>query len=244
MRLLPLLPALLLVAGCGRQIERVAEGRLNDRLRALIGPADRYATRVRGGESLLRGRARSIHVDGWNVRVTEDLTLDAVAFDLTDVEADRNTGQIRRLKSVAFAAELGEANLARYVASRRLGIPELRLRVGERDLTVSGRPEVLGFSPARVAISGNLAPRPSGGGTLLDFTPSGARVAIVPIPGPVLRYLADRLNPVLDLSGFPIPLRVSGVEARAGRLHIRGSVDPEEVMRRTAGHGRSGASAD
>lgn len=234
-RLLPLvLLLLLLAAGCGRPIERVAEKRLNERLRSLIGPADRYATRVRGGESLLRGRARSVHVDGWNVRVTEDLIFDAVAFDLADVEADRDTGQIRRLGSVAFAAELGEENLMRYVRSRRINIPELRLRLDESAITVSGRPEVFGFSPARVSVSGNLAPRPGGSGTLLDFTPSRARVAIVPIPGPVLRYVAERLNPVLDLSTFPIPVRVSGAEVQNGRLRVRGSVDPEEVIRRSA----------
>ena len=235
LRLLPLLLVLLLASGCGRPIERIAEKRLNERLRSLIGPADRYATRVRGGESLLRGRARSVHVDGWNVRVTDDLTFDAVAFDLTDVEADRDTGEIRRLGSVTFAAELGEANLVRYVRSRRVGIPELQIGIGEDALTVSGRPEVLGVSPARVSVSGNLTPRPGGNGTLLDFTPSRARVAIVPIPGPVLRYIALRLNPVLDLSTFPIPVRVTGSEVQNGRLRVRGTVDPEEVIRRSGG---------
>lgn len=228
---LPLVLSLLLLAGCGRQIERVAEGRLSDLLPALLGPADRYATRVRGGDSLLRGRARSVHVDGWNVRATDELTLDTVALDLTEVEADRKTGQIRRLESVAFTATLGEENLARYVQSRRLGIPDLRLRLGESGITVSGRPEVLGLAPLRVSVTGNLTPE--GDGTRLAFTPDRARVAILPIPGAVLRYLADRLNPVLDLSSFRVLVHVSRVEARGGKLHLWGSVDPDEVIRRS-----------
>jgi hypothetical protein len=234
--------SILFTAGCGRTIERAAESRLNGMLPELLGPADRYATRVRGGGSLLRGRAEGVHIDGFGVRVTEGLTLDTVALDLDDVEADRKTGRLTRVGSVAFAATLGERSLTRYVQSRQLGIPDLRVNLETSAVRVTARPEALGIASVPVTVRGTLTP--TGDGNRLDFTPSAARVSIVPVPGAVLRYLSERLNPVVDLSSLRVPVRVADAEVRGGVLHLRGSVDPDVVLRLSARAFSSGRGGD
>lgn len=231
-RILLLALLALSLSGCARPVERAAERRLVDLLPALIGPATKYSTRVRGGGSLLRGRARSVHIDGWGVRLSESLTLDMLALDLSHVEVDRGSGRLRHVEGVTFTATLSGSRLQEYVASRRLGIPELRVGLDQSDAFVSARPEVLGVTPVSVSVRGTITPR--AGGTRLDFTPSGARVSIVPIPAPILRYLGERLNPVLDLSTLHIPVRVERAEVRQGALILQGTIDPAALLRLSA----------
>jgi hypothetical protein len=230
LRALALLAPLFFLAGCGREVERAAERRVNGLLPALVGPADKYGTRVRGNpDALLRGRMRSVHIDGEGVRMTEELTLDTLTLDLTGVTVDVKAKRLSGIESVTFAATLGEGNLNRYVRARHPGIPGLQVALGQAGATVHARPEIFGGIAAPLAIEGVITPRAGGG--LLDFLPGGARVSVVPVPAPVLRYVAERLNPVLDLSTLRVPIRVEKAQIRQGALLLTGTVDPANLLR-------------
>lgn len=225
---------LALGAGCGRDVQRAAERRINPLLPELIGPADKYSTRVRGkADALARGRMQSVHVDGAQVRMAPDLTLDTLALDLTNVSVDLKAKRLSNIENISFRATLGEANLNRYVRARRPDIPGLRVTLGPQNrvgsATVQARPEIWGLVAAPLSVDGRITPRV--GGRLLDFTPGGARVSVVPFPLPVLRYLADQLNPVVDLSTLRVPVRVERVEIQPGALLLTGTVDPADLLR-------------
>ena len=92
------------------------------------------------------------------------------------------------------------------------------------------RPEFAGVSlPVPLVVRGTLTPRP--GGAQLDFTPSRAQVSVVPIPGGLVRFAAERLNPLVDLGVLKIPVRVEATEVRDGALFLRGTVDPADLLR-------------
>ncbi len=229
MRALVLLTLTLLLAGCGRNVEQVAERQINGLLPTLVGPADKYATRVRGRpDALLRGRMRSVHIEGEGVGMAGELTLDTLILDLTGVSVDMNAKRLSGIESITFSATLGEENLNRYVRSRRPDIFGLQVALGRSGATVSARPEIFGGISAPIAVEGVMRPRP--GGSLLDFIPAGARVSVVPVPAPALRYLADRLNPVVDLSTLRVPVRVERAEIRQGALLLSGTVDPAALL--------------
>jgi hypothetical protein len=219
-------------------VERVAENKINALLPEYVGPADRYASRVRGSPgAIARGRMKSVHVDGVNVRLSEELTADHLALDLVEVDVDTRSRRLSRIGSVAFAAALGEENLNRYVRARRPDIAGLRVTLppaaaggsSVAQATVYARPEIFGVAAAPIAVDGRITPRP--GGDQLDFVPGSARVSVVPVPAPALRFLAERLNPVVDLTTLRIPVRVERTELRDGKLVLTGRVDPEDLLR-------------
>ena len=230
----PLVLLALSLAGGGcvtREAERIAERRVNALLPQYLGPADRYQTRVRDTASgLLRGRMRHVHVEGRRVRVSDDLTLDNLTLDLANVSVDTRAKRLKSIEAIAFTATLGEAGANRYLRARRADLPELSVRFRPGEATVRARPEFAGVSlPIPLVVRGTLTPRP--GGAQLDFTPSGAQVSVVPIPGGVVRFAAERLNPLVDLGVLKLPVRVEAVEVREGTLFLRGTVDPADLLR-------------
>lgn len=230
---------MLLPAGC-REVERVAERKVNDILPGYVGPADKYSTRVRGNpDALRRGRMRSVHVDGVNVRLTEDLTADALRLDLENVDVDTGTKRLRSVERVTFLAMLGEASLNRYIKARRPEIRDLRVELGAADATVHATPEILGVALTPIAVKGTVTPRD--GGSLLDFTPGSGRVAVVPVPAALLAYLAQNLNPVVDLSTLRIPIRVEKSEIKDRAVYLTGTIDPADLIRASATASASGS---
>ncbi len=224
------LACLVLTGGCGRSVERMAERRLNPLLPAFLGPAEKYSTRVRGNPGALsRGRLRSVHIEGIGVQVSSELTLDTLTLDLKGVDVDTKAGSLRDVESIAFGATLGEAGLNRYLRARRPDVAGLRVEIGAADMTVHAQPEVLELASVPVRVRGTVAPHT--GGSLLDFTPGGARISVVPVPAPVLGYLARRVNPIVDLSTLRLPVRVERAEVRQGMLRLSGTVDPGAVVR-------------
>jgi hypothetical protein len=216
--LLPLTLALVGAGGCSRPAERVAEKRINALLPQYLGPADRYSTRVRETTSgLLRGRLRRIHVDGVNVRMSDELTVDHLALDISDVSVDAKAQRIQSVGAIRVAATLGEANLNRYLRARRPDIAGLQVRLGAGEATVRATPEVADLFGVPLQVRGSLQPRP--GGVLLDFVPGSARVSIVPVPGPVLRFVSERVNPCSGPAkrACPVPGRTDRTAAGRGR---------------------------
>ena len=219
-----------LLAGCGRSVERVAERRVNALLPVFLGPAEKYSTRVRGKTgALTRGRLRSVHIVGTGVELSPELTLDTLTLDLTGVDVDTKAGNLRSVESVAFGATLGEVGLNRYLRARRPDVPGLRVDIRGSEVIVHAQPEVLELAAVPIRVRGTVTPR--GGGSTMDFTPGGANVSVVPIPTPVLGYLARRVNPIVDLSALRIPVRIERSDIRQGVLHLSGTVDPAALLR-------------
>jgi hypothetical protein len=216
--------------GCARVAEQKAEQRVNALLPGYIGPAQRYQTRIRSESTgaLMRGRVRSVHVDGTSVQLEPMLTFDTLTLDFSEVEVDPKAGVLRSVGSAAFGCRIAEASLNRYVRAQRPDIPDLSIALRGDRIVVTARPEVLGIG-APVSVEGTLAPR--SGGSYLNFEPDRAKVTIVPVPGLVLDYLSRRLNPVIDLSRLRVPIRVERAEVRGGALHLSGSVLPDDLLK-------------
>lgn len=228
---LVLLLPLLLLAGCGRTVERKAEQMVNEVLPAYLGPAEKYSTRIHGDSAgaVIRGRLRSVHIDGQKVQLAPDLVVDEVTLDFAEVEVDTKSRRLRAVGSAEFTCRIGEARLNHYLRSVKPDIPELAVRLRGDTLFVRAKPEVLGVLPVPVEVEGRLRPRP--GGRLLDFDPDRARVSILPIPGVVIDYLAQKLSPTIDLSRLTIPIHVRSTQVRGGVIVLSGYLDPDDILK-------------
>ena len=218
--------------GCARRAERIAEQRIDNLLPQFLGPADKWSSRVRENPAaLLRGRLRRVRVDGENVRVSDDLTLDHLTLDVSDLHVDTREKRVSSVGAIRFSATLSETSLNRYLRARRPDIPGLSVRLRANEATIRARPELAGLLGVPLSVRGTLSPTASGNGTLLDFVPGGANVSIVPIPGLILRFVAERINPLIDLAALRAPIRVTQVAVSEGQVLLTGSVDGDALLR-------------
>ena len=219
--------------GCVRHFaENKAAARVNDLLPRYIGPADKWETKIKASniQALGRGHIKSVHIEGQNVLLDTNFKAESVTLDFSEVAVDLKKNTLQNIGAATFSCSIGPENLNTYVRSLRAsGLRDLQVGLTDDRMTVSVRPEVLGFAPVPVQVIGFLTPTETG--TALDFTPDSARVAIVPVPGLILPFIADRLNPAVDLKGLRIPVKVTRTVVSHGSLVIRGTIAPDDLRR-------------
>jgi hypothetical protein len=222
--------------GCARVAESKAETAVNDLLPSFLGPADSYSTRVRGKSvgAVMRGRLDSVRVEGTNVRLEDGMTIDDLTMDFQSISIDTTARKLSHLGSAQFAARIGTVNLNRYVTVKRPALAGLVVTLGPDSAIVEARPSLLasyGVTGLKVpvAVDGKLVP--TGDGTKLDFIPGKARISVIPIPRPVIDYLARTLNPAVDLSTLPIPVRILEAHIKPDGVYLRGDAPSEDLLR-------------
>lgn len=227
-----LVPLVALV-GCARPAEKVAEKAIVGLLPGYVGPADSYKARVRSDSlgAMMRGRAKTVHIEGKGVRLTPELTLEALTVDAEEVEVDRKAKTLRSVGEATFSARIREPNLHAMARARRPKLADLGVSLVGPYVRVKVTPEVFGYPTVPVTIDGELLARDGGGA--LDFEPASARLTILPIPKPILDFVAERLNPIVDLRGLSLPIQVEKAQVRGGTLVLDGRIPPEELVRRS-----------
>ena len=228
-----LAPMALALVGCARPAEKVAEKTIVSLLPGYVGPADSYKVKVKSDSlgAMLRGRARTVHIDGRGVRLTPELTLETLTLDAEEVEVDRRAGTLRSVGEASFNARIGEASLDAMVRKRRPKLLALGVSLVGPYVRVKVTPEVFGYPTVPITVDGELLARDGGGA--LDFEPASARLSILPIPKPILDFVAERLNPIVDLRGLSLPIQVERAQVRGGTLVLDGQVPSEELIRRS-----------
>jgi hypothetical protein len=227
---------LLTSPGCSRVAESKAEQAVNDLLPTFLGPADAYTTRVRGRSmgAVMRGRLESVHTEGKNVRLQDGMTIDHLVMDFEAISFDTRAQKLEHIGAAQFTARIGTVNLNRYVTVKRPTLAGLVITLGNNTATIEARPAVLasyGLTGLKVpiAVEGKLSP--SEDGLKLDFVPDKAKVSILPVPRPVIDYLARTLNPAVDLSILPLPVQIREVEIKPDGVYLRGSVPSEDILK-------------
>ncbi|MBB6053493.1 LmeA family phospholipid-binding protein [Armatimonas rosea] len=220
---------LLALVGCARPGEKKAERMVEELLPSYLGPAKSYRAQVKAASlgALMRGRVRTVQIIGREVQLLPELTVAELRVDAAEIEVDRERASLKSVGEARFTARIDEAELNRLVRTRRPRLADLRVQLRGRYVSVQVTPELLGHPTVPIQVEGNLLSK--GGGVALDFEPDKARLLIVPIPKPLLDFVAERLNPVVDFSGLRAPIRVESAEAKGGYLLLRGFLPPESV---------------
>jgi hypothetical protein len=200
----------------------LAESILKSELPKRVGPAKRYDVKVdRAGSDLLKGRLSKVDVTGIDVRTKDGLTLPELGFTLNDVKLGLTS---RRLDSVGksdFTAGLPAEAITAFVRHRggpRLKDAKVVLEDGE--ILVAANPELLGFG-----VPSEVAGKPVLRGTdAIDFKASKAAVFGVKLPRLALDALEKKVNPVVELSGLNVPVRIMKLAVQGERLVADGAL--------------------
>ena len=216
--------------GCRRPVEKTAERIIKERLPIVLGAAKSYEVNVESASmgAGMRGRLRHVSVFGRGVALTNGMILDRVMIEASDVSVDRKSALIDGVRSSTMDAWLDAREVEAIIRKRRPDLPPVNLTVVGETLQVRTVPRVLGFPTITVAIDGSLVVAKSG--RELHFQPKTARLGVVPIPDSVVGYVADIVNPVAEMTAFPVPMLARKVSLDGGFIRIGAELTVEELL--------------
>ena len=216
--------------GCRRPVEKTAERIIKERLPIVLGTAKSYEVSVESASmgAGMRGRLRHVSVFGRGVALTNGMILDRVMIEASDVSVDRKSALIDGVRSSTMNAWLDAREVEAIIRKRRPDLPPVNLTVVGETLQVRTVPRVLGFPTVTVAIDGSLVVAKSG--KELHFQPKTARLGVVPIPDSVVGYVADLVNPVAEMTAFPVPMLARSVSLDGGFIRIGAELTVEELL--------------
>ena len=216
--------------GCRRPVEKTAERIIKERLPIVLGTAKSYEVSVESASmgAGMRGRLRHVSVFGRGVSLTNGMILDRVLIEASDVSVDRKSALIDGVRSSTMNAWLDAREVEAIIRKRRPDLPPVNLTVVGETLQVRTVPRVLGFPTVTVAIDGSLVVAKSG--RELHFQPKTARLGVVPIPDSVVGYVADIVNPVAEMTAFPVPMLARSVSLDGGFIRIGAELTVEELL--------------
>ena len=229
MRSTLVLLALVALVGCARPGEKAAERAVEELLPQYLGPAQSYKAKVKAASlgGLMRGRVRTVTIVGRGVQLLPECTVAELRVDAAEIEIDKRSQFLKSVGQARFEARIEEKELDRLVHARRPKLADLQIGLRGSFVSVRVTPEIFGYPTVPIQVEGSLLPR--GGGVTMDFEPDTARLLIIPIPKPVLDYVAEQINPVVDFSALRAPIRVEKAEVRGGSLLLSGYLPPERV---------------
>lgn len=217
-------------SGCRRPVEKTAERIIKDRLPIVLGAAKSYDVRVESASmgAGMRGRLRHVSVFGRGVTLTNGMMLDRVLIEASDVSVDRKSATIDGVRTSTMDAWLDAREVEAIIRKRRPDLPPVNLTVVGETMQVRTVPRVLGYPTITVAIDGSLVVAKSG--RELHFQPKTARLGVVPIPDSVVGYVADIVNPVAEMTAFPVPMLARSVSLDGGFIRIGAELTVEDLL--------------
>jgi hypothetical protein len=209
--------ALLIFSGCANKIvSNTIERRVEEKLPELVGPADSYKVKVRGGTvAMTRGRIQEMVVTAAGVRAMPELRIDDLRVIINDITADASTGTVRSVGAVRFVASVSERSINEYFA--KTDRKDVRIELLRGKLVAHAKPRFIGI-PAGVKVSGTLVPE----GGRLDLRIDKLEVIGVNVPSIAENVVEKRINPVVDLSTTPFSPKLESVEMLPRVLRISG----------------------
>jgi hypothetical protein len=224
-----LLLGLALSAGCN-PVEGFVERGIEEKLPAIIGPADRYTVDVTGLRTST-GEAERVAVHGERVRLEDAPVLDRLDLDLRGVRFDRATNRLDRVERAQATARVLPADLTVFLDAHRNVRGATLTLLPPGGATLRFRPEAGGFAvPEGVAVelSGRLAAEAG----RVRFEVTEVRAAGLNLGRTVARRLSEEINPLVDLTGTEIGLRVTGIRVEPDAVVVEATGDPSRLRPR------------
>ena len=232
-RALLLSGALVLIAGCGRVVNRTVERRIREALPRTFGPAKEYRVHVASPMArTLRGQLGSVTVDGDDVALPSGMVLEGLSLDLKDVDVDVKQRRLREIKESRFRIVIRDAAVDRFLASkspRGALVRNAHVTFGAgNSLTIRADRTVRGET-VPISAAGSLKIRdPQHVGVDLDKL----SVVDAPVEGPELEIVRSKLDNAIDLSRLPIHISLTRIGTTDGTLVLEGTADLSATAQR------------
>jgi len=210
--------AALVLGACASSLDSRAEATLREALVRVVGPAESYDVRVVGA-SLDGSRFERVRFVGRRIARAGAPVVDRLELDLRGVVVDRREKALTAVAETRAELGLRGADLAEYLrGSGWIADPSVVFSAPDR-IAIGGTPRLAGIALAigdGVEFQGRLWASGSQVRLAVDRVRIGPSTA-----APLLRAVIERaINPLLDVSAYPLPARIDAVDAGDDGLRI------------------------
>lgn len=213
--------ALLAPTACSTPLDARAERALREALVRVVGPAESYDVHV-SGASLDGSRFERVRFVGRRIARADAPVLDRLELDLQGVVVDRRDKALAAVAATRAELQLRGADLAEYLRrSAWIADPSVVFSAPDR-VAIAGTPRLAGIALA-IGDGAEFQGRLFASGAQLRVAVDRVRIGTADA-APLLRALLERaINPLVDVSAYPLPARIDAVEAADDRLRIAAS---------------------
>ena len=212
------LVAPLALTACASYLDARAEGALRDALVRVVGPAESYEVRV-AGASLDGSRFERVRFVGRRIARAGAPVVDRLELDLQGVVVDRREKALTAVAATHAELRLRGADLAAYLrGSGWIADPSVVFSAPDR-IAIAGTPRLAGIALA-IGDGAEFEGRLFASGSQLRLAVDRVRIGSSSA-APLLRAVIERaINPVLDVSAYPLPAQIDAVDAGDDALRI------------------------
>jgi len=216
--LLTLASGLLLGSACS--VDREVGRAIRRELPKVLGPADSYEVSVHG----TRMRENSVHevsVVAIGLRPRPEFRIERLEAKAWEVQVDPKTRTITKLGNLDATVTITTADTESFISAKPW-LGRVRLE-GVKATFPGGNRATLSAIATFTGLNGlgiDLSPRVSiaadgrllATGSRVEVSIESIRAARLQLPSAANRWVEEAVNPLADLSGLPIPLKVSRLE--------------------------------
>ncbi|MHB1001764.1 MAG: LmeA family phospholipid-binding protein [Armatimonadota bacterium] len=201
--------AVLILAGCGGGLIRPkVEKGIRNALPDYIGPAKSYKVKANGSEaSMIGGKIDNLHIEGEDVQIDRNLTVDQMIIDMESVRFHTSTREVKSVKNTVFKVMLSEDTINRYIENNRKDDSNLRIKFNGGKVVASITSSLLGIS-LPVSVEGKPSIKD---GALINFSADSVSVAHLPFPSFIINKILNGINPILDMSTMKFPIKLQDI---------------------------------
>ncbi|MDQ6640668.1 MAG: DUF2993 domain-containing protein [Pseudomonadota bacterium] len=210
-----------LLASCAIDLDARAEAALRDALVRVVGPAEWYDVQV-SGASLDGSRFEHVRFVGRRIARADTPVLDRLELELQGVVVDRQEKRLMAVAASRAELRLRGSDLAEFLRRRGwIADPAVVLAAPDR-IIVAGTPRLAGIALA-IGDGAEFEGRLFAAGSQLRLTVDRLRIGSSSAP-PLLRAVIERaINPLLDVSAYPLPAQIDAVDVTGDSLRIAAS---------------------
>ena len=188
----------------------------------LIGNADKFQVDVKGNKGDF---TKLVTITGSKVQLSDQLTADELLLTLNNVKTEKKPLGIIEVGSSLFTLRLSDKQLNSYLEKSKRnnirGMRNITVKFYKNYMQVSAITNVLDRD-VQLITDGLLQPLAA---TQLIFLPQNVNVGGLDIPATIQQELADRINPLIDMSAFTFKPRVTSISLEPGVAIISGNAD-------------------
>jgi hypothetical protein len=218
----------LFIAGCNGPVTEMVRDGIKSALPSVVGPADSWDVNVTGNPgTILGGRIPGIEIHGRNVKSSLSIDFDKLDVKAQDVHIDLKKRSLKSIDKLWFAGEMTQSELNSYMTAtathQKSRLDYLSTTLRQSDMQVAFQYKFEGIK-IPISVTGRLKVSAKGDDKI-DFEPSAASIAIVPLPKKLLELAMSKLNPVVDLSSNSFPVHLTDIKVDAHRLIFSGKAE-------------------
>jgi hypothetical protein len=210
--------ATLVLTACATYIDSRAEAALREALVRVVGPAESYDVRVVGASSD-GSRFERVRFVGRRIARAGAPVVDRLELDLQGVVVDRREKALTAVAATHAELRLRGADLAEYLRSSGwIADPSVVFSAPDR-IAITGTPRLAGIAIA-IGDGAEFQGRVVASGSQLRLGVDRVRIGASTVVPLLLVVIERAINPLLDVSAYPLPARIDAVDAGDDGLRI------------------------